>query len=51
MTRSLESLDSVSPIVYLVDNSADGTVYDGVLNNLSLFVGKVSVKYQVESQA
>jgi hypothetical protein len=48
---SLELLDSVSPIVYLVDSSADGTVYDGVLNNLALFEGKISVEYQVESQA
>jgi hypothetical protein len=48
---SLELLGSVSHIVYLVDSSADDTVYDGVLNNPSLFEGKVSVEGQVESQS
>lgn len=51
MTKSLELLDSVSAIVYLVDSSGDGTVYDRVLRNSSLFAGKVRIEYQVESQA
>jgi hypothetical protein len=48
VTRRLELLDSVSPIVYLIDSSADGTVYDGVLRNSSLFAGKIRKEYQVD---
>ena len=48
---SLQLLGSFSTIVYLVDSSVDGTVYDGVLSDPSLFVGKVNVEYHVESQA
>jgi hypothetical protein len=51
VTKSLKSWDSVSPIIYLVESSADGKVYYGVLNNPSLFAGKVNVEYQVEPQA
>jgi len=49
--RSLELLDIASPIKFLVDSSADGTVCDGVLSNLSLFADNISVEYEVESQA
>jgi len=51
VTKSLELWGSVSPIVYIVDSSAYGTVYDGMLSIPSLFAGKVSIEYQVESQA
>jgi len=50
VTRSLELLDIVSPIICLVDSSVDGTVYDGVLSNTTLFADKVSVEYRVEIQ-